>query len=198
MYQINEIFYSLQGEGLYTGVPSIFVRFSGCNLQCLKETHGFDCDTEFQSGRALSLEELVSEVKTFPCQRIIFTGGEPLLQLDKAICQSFTGYELAVETNGTIEPEAEVLDRLDWITCSPKVAEHAVRLSRCDELKYVRAYGQGIPKPQKLKSCPNKLISPAFDASILDKKTLQWCMQLVREHPEWRLSLQLHKFLDIR
>lgn len=183
------------------GTPNIFIRFSGCNQSCRVESHGFDCDTEFVSGTAMSAEEIVLRAKELSraCDWVILTGGEPLLQLDAALCNALkkVNYKIAIETNGSINPDKDVLESLDWICCSPKVAEHAVRLSRCDELKYVRAYGQGIPKPA-LRSCLNKLISPAFNAEALDPKTLQWCIQLVSENPEWRLSVQQHKGWSMR
>lgn len=200
-YQINEIFYSLQGEGVRAGTAAIFLRFSGCNQTCSVETHGFDCDTEFVSGRSLSVANILSEINKVnnQCNWIILTGGEPLLQLDINLVNALknAGFNLAIETNGSIEPEPEVLSKLDWITCSPKVAEHAVRLSRCNELKYVRAYGQGIPKPT-LKYAEYKLISPAFSGSMVNSETLNWCIDLVKNNPEWRLSVQQHKFWNIR
>lgn len=200
-YRVNEIFYSLQGEGIRAGAPSLFVRLSGCNQTCKVETHGFDCDTEFVSGRDYSADEIVTYCRELSntCDWVILTGGEPLLQLDKELCTVFksNGFKIAIETNGSINPAPEVLDALDWIACSPKVAEHAVRLERCDELKYVRGYGQGIPKPS-LTNATYKLISPAFSGQNLDPKTLAWCTQLVKEHPEWRLSVQQHKFWGIR
>ena len=199
-YQINEIFYSLQGEGVRAGTPNIFIRFSGCNLQCSVETHGFDCDTEFISGVKYTQEQILEQVSSFGgCEWIIFTGGEPLLQLDKDLCEFFKsqGYKLAIETNGTVDPGEAVIDMLDWITCSPKIAEHAVRLPVCNELKYVRDYGQGIPKP-KLKNVEHQLISPAFSGNFLNPKTLDWCIKLVKENPSWKLSVQQHKFWNIR
>ena len=84
-YKINEIFYSIQGEGVRAGTANFFIRFSGCNLRCAKNTEGFDCDTEFQSGRALSTQEILNEIQTLNqnCSWIILTGGEPSLQLDQ-------------------------------------------------------------------------------------------------------------------
>lgn len=200
-YQINEIFYSLQGEGVRAGTAALFLRFSGCNLQCSISSHGFDCDTEFVSGRRMSSQEVISSLQELSpsCKWVICTGGEPLLQLDAHLAQTLRsqGYFIAVETNGTVAPDEELLGLLNWITCSPKVAEHAIALPFCNELKYVRAYGQGIPKP-KLKGCENKIISPAFSGDQLDHRTLEWCITLVKEHPEWRLSIQQHKMWGIR
>ncbi len=202
-YWINEMFCSLQGEGLRAGTLNHFVRFSGCNLTCKTETHGFDCDTEFVSGRKMTAHEILGEMQTInqECKNVIFTGGEPLLQLDRGIVRLLKehGYFLAIETNGSKAlPKGVWLgpNGLDWITCSPKVAEHAVRLEEASEVKYVRGYGQGIPRP----ACraQHKLLSPAFNGMELDRRAADWCIQLIHENPDWRLSLQTHKFIHVR
>lgn len=250
-YRINEVFYSLQGEGIRAGTPNIFVRFSGCNMECSieespKSPGGFDCDTEFASGRSVTLDELAEWIltaigiaadnpiwltrhdpqhetinKKLMPDWLILTGGEPGLQVDREFCDYFhsKGYKLAIETNGSIElPMVDTakgvcgplwnhagqrtmigeskMSLLDWVTVSPKVAEHAVRQLWANEVKYVRGWGQAIPKP----TCKavHQLISPAFDGLRLDPKTVQWCTKLCLENPDWRLSLQTHKFLGVR
>lgn len=200
-YRINECFYSLQGEGIRAGTPNVFVRFTGCNLQCRQEPSekspgGFDCDTEFASGRTLSLKEIHAWVErcSEDCRWLILTGGEPGLQVDREFIDYWhgLGYQLAIETNGSIElPEG-----LDWITCSPKVAEHAMRQLKASELKYVRCWGQGIPKP--VCKADHYLISPAFSGLELAQETLQWCIKLCLENPPWRLSVQQHKQWAVR
>ena len=146
-YTVNEVFYSIQGEGLRVGTTNVFVRFSGCNLKCNQADDGFDCDTEFSSGVKYELPELVDEIAKVggECRAVIFTGGEPGLQVDEALCDQLivAGYYLAIETNGT---QSLPVDSLDWITVSPKTAEHTLRVERVEELKYVRFSGQGIPK----------------------------------------------------
>jgi organic radical activating enzyme len=102
------------------------------------------------------------------------------------------GYKLAIETNGT----HPVSSKIDWITLSPKTAEHAVRQKFAHELKYVRSYGMGIPKPSA--EAEHYLISPAFEGDQLPEKNLEWCTKLVNENPPWKLSLQKHKFWKIR
>lgn len=193
--------FSLQGEGVRAGCPSIFVRFSGCNLRCDIEPGplspgGFACDTEFTSGRKLTFEELLKWVQDEggACRWIIFTGGEPGLQVDDELIQRFheAGYKLAIETNGTIA----LPNGLDWITLSPKVAEHAIKQMTATEVKYVRAWGQGIPKTEV--KADYYIISPAFSGNQVDKKTLDWCIKLCLENPKWRLSMQLHKFWGVR
>ncbi len=194
-YRINEIFYSLQGEGVRAGTPNLFLRFTGCNETCRVETHGFDCDTEFASGRPLTIEQILAELHDAgACDWIILTGGEPALQVDRELIDALhaAGYKLAIETNGSIELPSGI----DWITVSPKVAEHAVRQRVAHEVKYVRNHGQAIPRT--VVEAPNKLISPAFAGDQLDPRSLEWCIQLVKQHPDWRLSIQMHKAWRIR
>jgi len=195
-YAINEIFYSLQGEGVRAGTANVFVRFSGCNQTCKKETHGFDCDTEFVSSEKYSLDALLAEIKDIAprCRSVILTGGEPGLQLDSDLITALKQqqYYLAVETNGSLEMPAG----LDWITVSPKVAEHCIRQMRADEVKYVRNVGQGIPKP--LCKASHKLLSPAAEGKCIDPDSLRWCIKLIKQNPEWRLSVQQHKTWNVR
>jgi 7-carboxy-7-deazaguanine synthase len=189
---VNEIFYSLQGEGARKGSANIFVRFAHCNLEC-----GF-CDTEFESFQEFSLQRLSEECSHYPCKNIIFTGGEPLLQLTAEVVKDFksAGYFLAIETNGTITPPTG----LDWITVSPKIAEHVLaqkfKRVHVNELKYVRNKSQGIPKP-RIKA-DHYYISPEFDGDYSSKENIEHCIELVKEYPEWKLSVQEHKLLRIR
>jgi 7-carboxy-7-deazaguanine synthase len=195
-FRVNEIFYSLQGEGVRAGTANLFVRFQGCNLRCRRESHGFDCDTEFVSGTKWTAEEIVDHLKELApdCPWVVLTGGEPARQLDTELVKYFheRGYRLAVETNGTIPLPKDI----DWITVSPKVAEHSIRQRVAHEVKYVRAYGQGIP--YTVVRADHYLISPAFEGDALDPRTLQWCIDLVKGNPRWRLSVQLHKLWSIR
>ena len=132
MKKINEIFYSLQGEGLHAGTPAVFIRFSGCNLRCPF------CDTEHQGGRMMSDEEIAGEAAKYPAEWIILTGGEPTLQLDEKLLGTLkkTGKKIAIETNGTRPVPAGV----DFVTVSPKFqfCDNAeLKVTECDELKVV-------------------------------------------------------------
>jgi len=117
------------------------------------------------------------------------------LQLDEPLIKKLkeNNIKISIETNGSIN-----LDHLDidWVCVSPKVAEHCVRQLKAHELKYVRNYGQGIPKP----SCVGEylIISPGFDGENSNLKNIEWCIKLVKENPKWRLSIQQHKGLKIR
>lgn len=189
--KIAEIFYSLQGEGARAGDPSIFIRLTGCDLAC-----GF-CDTEFESGKEMSVGELTSYIARWPCKWIVWTGGEPTLQLTAEIVAWFKahGYKQAIETNGN-NPAPE---GIDWIACSPKVAEHVVAKNHPNgvhELRYVRHKGQpGIPKPAT--KAERLFLSPMFKGDKPDKENLQHCINLCLENPNWSLSVQTHKLTRI-
>lgn len=200
-YSISEIFYSLQGEGIRAGTANVFVRFAACNLECQmaagpKSPGGWDCDTDFANGRPFTLSELVAEIKQVGglCRQVILTGGEPLLQVDAELLAALRaeGFYIAVETNGTKPIPAGI----DWVTCSPKVAEHAVQVDRADEVKYVRHAGQALPKPHC--QATYHLLSPAFTPTGIDREALAWCIRLCKECPKWRLSVQQHKTWAVR
>lgn len=204
-YIINEAYLALQGEGIRVGTPNIFLRFAHCNLKCDIEPGtlspgGFSCDTEFASGRKLSLLEVLKYVKEVGgnCKNIVCSGGEPSLQLDYMLMDLFQEekYYVTIETNGT--KNVDHLS-LDWVTVSPKVAEHAIKQKTAHEVKYVRGFGQALP--ETVVEAQNYLISPAFDGTNLDERTLAWCIKLVEENPTdkpWRLSVQMHKYWKMR
>jgi 7-carboxy-7-deazaguanine synthase len=208
-YRVNEVFWSPQGEGKRAGEMSAFIRFKGCNLRCSMEAGpkspgGFDCDTEFESGVAMSKSDIldaIGEASDDAAARfresssnyrpwVVLTGGEPGLQVDDELVRALhgAGWRVAIETNGSVD--LSELD-LDWITVSPKVAEHAIRQLRADEVKYVRGYGQALPKPRC--HAYHRLISPAFNGLTVDAKAFDWCVGLIRQDPSWSLSVQMHK-----
>ena len=115
MYRVNDIFYSIQGEGYNTGRAAVFVRFAGCNLRC-----GF-CDTEYDSFREMAGEDIVAEMTQYPARFAVLTGGEPTLQVDETFVDLLHqhGFEVAMESNGTRPAPTN----LDWLTVSPKTRE---------------------------------------------------------------------------
>lgn len=203
-YKINEIFYSLQGEGVRTGTANVFVRFSGCNLQCNGTVEGEAyqpvCDTEFLSNTKMTAAQIVEKsllamgdgAARVDHRWVIFTGGEPSIQLDTALIDAFKAakFKLAIETNGT----HALPDGIDWITVSPKTAEHTLKQLTAHEVKYVRYPNMGLPKT--VIKAEHYLLSPAFDANgVLTPDNLNWCLNLTKQDPKWRLSVQLHKIV---
>lgn len=189
--KVNEFFYSLQGEGRRSGEPSIFIRLAGCDLTC-----GF-CDTEFESGGEFSPAKIVEMISGFPGKWIVWTGGEPSLQLrdDHIAFFKAQGYSQAIETNGNNRVPAG----LDWVVCSPKVAEHIVAKNfpeGVDELRYVRHKNQ-IAAPEPKVKARVKYISPMFDGDQINEGNLRKCVEIVLANPEWRLSLQTHKLIRV-
>ena len=196
MYPINEIFYSLQGEGYYTGTPAVFVRFSGCNLRC-----SF-CDTKHQKGELMSQEAIVAEIMKFPlAPLVVLTGGEPSLFVDEdlvAAIKKKTGKCVTIETNGTRALPANI----NWVTLSPKTgfdggdAEPCV-LKSCDELKVVYL-GQDLSKYNEIKAT-YRFLQPCYSDNEFQRQAhMKACVEAVMNHPGWRLSLQTHRILDIR
>jgi len=208
MYTVKEILYTLQGEGARTGRAAVFCRFTGCNLWSGREqdraTAACDfCDTDFVGtdgpggGRfetADALAEAISRVwpaglPTPPY--VVFTGGEPLLQLDEATVSACKerGFEVAVETNGTVDPPRGV----DWITVSPK-PRSVLRITRGQELKLV--FPQEVaPESVAHLDFPLFYLQP-LDGPDRDRNTAR-TVEYCRQNPQWRLSLQTHKYLGI-
>ena len=200
--KVNEIFYSLQGEGHYTGTPAVFVRFAGCNLRC------WFCDTDFEKGVEMSEDEIVETVLQYPTRYVVITGGEPTLQITASLCDKLHahGLYLMMETNGT-RPLPEGC-QIDWITCSPKLIDveegkrkiATIRLRHIDELKVVfedsptqdmSLYEQIPATEYRLQPCDTQ--DPLCNQAILNK-TIKYILQ----HPKWKLSLQTHKILNVR
>ena len=196
MHKINEIFYSLQGEGYNTGTASVFIRLSGCNLRC-----DF-CDTRHEEGMMMSLPEIVEQVMRYPdAPLIVLTGGEPSLWIDEDFVKdlkAMTGKRIAIETNGT----HHLPHGIDWVTLSPKSGignsgDAPVVLTRCDELKVVYL-GQDLAQYDSIEAT-HRFLQPCWtDDPEKRQRNLQATVQAVMEHPQWRLSLQTHRLLGIK
>lgn len=209
-YAVKEIFFTLQGEGVHTGRPAVFLRFSGCNLWSGLEkdraaaTCRF-CDTDFfgtdgtDGGQYPDAPALAARVAAaWPPgaggeRFVVCTGGEPLLQLDAPLVEALhaTGFLVAIETNGTRPAPAGI----DWICVSPK-AGAALALRAGDELKLV--FPQPGAEPERFEDLAFRHFSlQPMDGPERDRNTrlaLEHCLR----HPRWRLSLQTHKLLGIR
>jgi 7-carboxy-7-deazaguanine synthase len=209
-YSVKEIYYTLQGEGARTGRAAVFLRFAGCNLWSGVERDRARavcrfCDTDFvgtdgvNGGRFGDADSLARAVAAqWPAAHgakpyVVCTGGEPLLQLDPPLIAAFhrTGFEIAIETNGTLAPP----EGIDWICMSPK-AEAELVLERGNELKLIFPQ-DGAP--------PERYAGLAFDHFFLQpmdcpereentRRAAEYCLA----HPQWRLSLQTHKLIGLR
>lgn len=188
---VNEIFYSLQGEGGRTGQASIFIRLAKCNLAC-----DF-CDTDYEKGVKMSLDQILRAINTLPCKWIVWTGGEPTLQLTDEVVTFFkeNGYMQAIETNGT----RRVPTGIDYITCSPKQQFEKIRelIPTVDELRFPIQEGDPLPDIAILPKSKRYLLSPIFDDQQIIPENVAYCISLIKQHPEWALSIQTHKLMGI-
>lgn len=201
-YKINEIFYSIQGEGYHAGMPFVFVRFSGCNEAC-----SF-CDTQHQKYTEMTANEIYQEVQKHGCYNVCFTGGEPFLQLDTEILWLFNPdqetyddgyytdgyiYYVTVETNGTIDPK-DLSYSIDWITVSPK---SIINIPKANEMKILvggNDTNESILKTSKLLKCENLYLQPISNKP----ENIQKCIDLIKQSHMFRLSLQIHKIIGVK
>jgi len=192
---VVEIFNSIQGEGANVGKAATFIRLSGCNLNCSY------CDTDWETGTEMSIDEIKEEVGKYSAQLIIWTGGEPTLQLNSGILQQFATYTQAIETNGT----NPVPDGIDYISCSPKVNAAILRrnFTYVDEFRFPVSVGSIVPYIDELPDAANYFLSPVFKGDekkmeSLDVPNLEYCLKIIEKDPRWRLSVQLHKLLRVK
>ena len=208
-YSIKEIFYTLQGEGAHAGRPAVFCRFSGCNLWSGRESDRASavckfCDTDFVGtdgelgGKFADSDALAQTINALwptshaKSKYVVFTGGEPLLQLDTALINMMHkyGFEIAIETNGTIA----VPDGVDWICVSPKMGSELV-VHKGSELKVViPQLGQNLGQYASMQF-EHFFVQP-MDGPDLEKNT-RTAIAYCKQNPQWKLSLQTHKLLQI-
>lgn len=205
-YKVKEVFFTLQGEGAHSGRPAVFCRFTGCNLWSGREEDRHKaicqfCDTDFwgtdgQNGGRYTIEELADLVASLwpggGQPYVVCTGGEPLLQLDEPLIEAFhaRNFEVAVETNGTKAAPAG----LDWICVSPKAGTEIV-LTKGDELKLVHPQPGAEPERYEHLDFTHFYLQP-MDSPQQEENT-EACLQYCMKHPQWSLSLQTHKMLNI-
>jgi len=205
-YTVKEIFYTLQGEGVHSGRPAVFCRFTGCNLWSGREADRNTavcrfCDTDFvgaDAGRFSDADSLADAVAALwpasPARpMVVCTGGEPLLQLDAALCAAFHrhGFMVAVESNGTRPRPGGI----DWLCVSPKGGA-PLQITAGDELKLVFPQAEAPPEAFAGLAFDHFLLQP-MDGPLVTANTsaaIAYCMA----HPQWRLGLQTHKVLGLR
>ena len=206
-FRVNEIFYSLQGEGHNTGRAAVFVRFAGCNLRCPF------CDTDFSDYREITADEIICEISSFPARFVVLTGGEPSLQVTAQFVDQLheAGFEVAIETNGT----RPVPENIDWVTVSPKEKTHPrssyeggsnVSIGdwqrQPDEIKVIfdgACNPDDFLPPHHNNDSPLLYLQPCDTGSQeRNDHILQACIDYILQHPRWRLSLQTHKLIHIK
>lgn len=208
-YSVKEIFYTLQGEGAQAGRAAVFCRFSGCNLWSGREEDRNTavcrfCDTDFVGtdgthGDKYPTAQILSDAITqhWPAEQahrfVVFTGGEPLLQVDAALVTAVReqGFEIAVETNGTVVPPPGI----DWLCMSPKAGSQRL-VTNGQELKLV--YPQEGLDPAEFESLDfqHLYLQPMDGPQVL--QNTQAAVDYCQAHPRWRLSVQTHKWIGIR
>lgn len=208
MYQVKEMFYTLQGEGAHAGRPALFCRFAGCNLWTGREADRTSaicqfCDTDFvgtdgqNGGKFKTAKDLAAKIASlWQGERenlyTVLTGGEPMLQIDDALVDALhaEGFEIACETNGTIAPHKGI----DWVCVSPKAgAEFVARQG--DELKLVFPQPSLMPDQLGTTDFTHYYLQP-MDGPNVRENTAQ-AVKYAMAHPKWKLSLQTHKILGI-
>lgn len=199
-YWVNEIFYSLQGEGQHAGTAAVFIRLSGCNLKCPF------CDTDFHTYKEMTAQEIAEAVnKLSESSMIVITGGEPSIQLDDNLIyflrhRSVLPRYIAVETNGT----GKLPDDIDWVTLSPKSQwqKKPIILKEVSEIKTVMDEDTlAVDLLRMQEAYPNALcfVQPCdTDNKEKNETIIKRCVDFVKDYPQWRLSLQQQKILNIR
>ena len=194
-YPVVEIFHSVQGEAYHAGVPHVFIRFGNCNLRCEW------CDTDFLKYDEMDLNEIINQVLSYNCKRVIFTGGEPCLQDLETIGSELKKHDinLSVETNGTI-PVPEIID---WICVSPKDQVYpniSVKQRVGNELKIVYC-GQDLSMYDELREgFDHHFIQPCYlESNTVEENGRSFAKveEVVKQSPGWRLSLQTHKWMGV-
>ena len=211
--KVNEIFYSLQGEGIYTGTAAVFLRLSGCNMKC------WFCDTKgHEQGTEMTEEEIAERVSQYPARHIVITGGEPTMQLNARLTRLLheKGFFIQIETNGALPLKDGT--EVDWITCSPKGNE--IKIQRIDELKllFIKEYLEKYKEAKASQRCLQPLDEGGQEVQTLasqagssprlrraelgtsrfaSSRGVQEVISYIKEHPQWRLSLQTHKLINI-
>lgn len=210
MFTVKEIFFSIQGEGAFAGRPAVFCRFSGCNLWSGREQDRANaicnfCDTDFvgineDGGRFENAAELANAIDAKwpseqPNKYVIFTGGEPLLQLNADLINAVKnlGFETSIETNGTLLPPTGT--QIDWITVSPKIGSELV-LKTGHELKLVYPQDHCDPSDYLSLDFERFFLQPMDGPS--QKENTELVTAYCDAHPKWEISIQTQKLISVR
>ena len=192
-WKVNEIFYSIQGEGRHTGMPAVFVRLAGCAMNCPF------CDTKYaaRDGETMSAPELLAALSAWPAQAVIITGGEPTEQDLPALIDVLkqAGYQVHLETNGAKDTD---VSQADFVCVSPKKYVSAEMLKKADVIKIVVGQDTDLDDLQKYYAYENAHTQIYLQPESNKQENIDLCVKLLKNHPAARLSLQMHKLANIR
>lgn len=192
-WKVNEIFYSVQGEGKHTGMPAVFVRLAGCRMNCPF------CDTKYaaREGVETDAKQLLARLAAWPAKAVIITGGEPAEQNLPALIAALkdAGYEVHIETNGSIDAD---VSRADFVCVSPKKYVSPAMLKKADVIKIVVGQDTDLEDLRKYYAYENAKTQIYLQPESNKQENIDLCVKLLKNHPSARLSLQTHKLANIR
>lgn len=196
IFSVKEIFYSIQGEGLHSGTPAVFIRFAGCNLRCPF------CDTDFNNGEPLTAEQITERIKALGIDTrsvlLVLTGGEPTLQVTEELLEVLHRYfkTICIETNGS----HSIPKGVDFVTVSPKqdFTKPYHHIDEADEVKLVYT-GENNPNSWVGRiSAKHYFLQPCDTGDERkNREIMQQVVAFVKKNPRWRISLQIHKILNV-
>lgn len=192
-WKVNEIFYSIQGEGRHTGMPAVFLRLAGCTMGC-----SF-CDTKyaFQTGEEMNSLQVLVALAEYPCKTVVITGGEPAEQDLPALIAALksAGYCVHLETNGAHDCD---VSRADFVCVSPKKYVSQEMLKKADVIKIVVGQETDLADLEKYYNYENDKTQIYLQPESNLQENIALCVKLLKKHPAARLSLQTHKLINIR
>ena len=192
-WKVNEIFYSIQGEGRHTGMPAVFLRLAGCTMGC-----SF-CDTKyaFQTGEEMNSLQVLVSLAEYPCKTVVITGGEPAEQDLPSLIAALksAGYCVHLETNGAHDCD---VSRADFVCVSPKKYVSQEMLKKADVIKIVVGQETDLADLEKYYNYENDKTQIYLQPESNLQENIALCVKLLKKHPAARLSLQTHKLINIR
>ncbi len=193
LWKVSEIFYSIQGEGKHTGMPAVFLRLAGCSMGCAW------CDTKyaFSAGKEMNNLEVLVELSNYPCKTVVITGGEPAEQDLPALISVLksAGHVVHIETNGAIDTD---VSKADFVCVSPKKYVSENMLKKADVIKLVVNEKTDLEDLKKYYNYENEKTTVYLQPESNKEENIALCVKLVKEHPSARLSVQLHKLINIK
>ena len=193
LWKVSEIFYSIQGEGKHTGMPAVFLRLAGCSMGCAW------CDTKyaFAGGQEMNNLELLVALSHYPCKTVVVTGGEPTEQDLPALISVLksAGHIVHIETNGANDCD---VSKADFVCVSPKKYVSENMLKKADVIKIVVNEKTDLEDLKKYYNYENEKTTVYLQPESNKEENIALCVKLVKEHPSARLSVQLHKLINIK